>query len=85
MEGLDPRVLALIVGGVVLVAVLALWRGGRFSARIGEHSIRAGTGPQIKGIQAGRDAKLQVVDRTPATIEDVTAGRDVEIEARRRP
>jgi len=68
-----------------IVMALGRLRIRRFSARIGEHSIRAGTGPQIKGIQAGRDAKLQVVDRTPATIEDVTAGRDVEIEARRRP
>ncbi len=85
MTAIDPLILGLLVGGALLVGVVALWRGGRFSARLGEHSIRAGTGPQIRGIQAGRDAKLQVIDRAPATIEEVTAGRDVEIEARRRP
>ena len=61
MTAIDPLILGLLVGGALLVGVVALWRGGRFSARLGEHSIRAGTGPQIRGIQAGRDAKLQVM------------------------
>ena len=73
----DPIIVGLIIGAVVVVALIAVLKGGTFAARRGNTSFKASgkAGPSVEGVEAGRDAVAIAVGRE-ARVKGVKGGRD---------
>jgi hypothetical protein len=83
MLGFDSTIMLYIIGALLLVALVVLFRGGRFRARFKGGAVDAGGGVSIETVTARRDAKIDA-SGDAVRIKDISADRDAHVRARQK-